>query len=178
MGGYIRGWAAAKWSSHPLFAPIVHIGGGVFIRRGEVDRSSLQEAIDANAGRMIFIPGGEYVIDRSLRITADNTGLYGYGTVVQTNPEEHIVEIYRESEVLRGVRIIGLTFRRAEGGTVLAIEVLDARTGESLWRGTIQGPPDGQPGVFSEDEVRGEMDALMTFLEERLGLDLPEVRSP
>ncbi len=42
----IRGWAAAKWSSHPLFAPIVHIGGGVFIRRGEVDRSSLREAID------------------------------------------------------------------------------------------------------------------------------------
>lgn len=42
----IRGWAAAKWSSHPLFAPIVHVGGGVFIRRGEVDRSSLREAID------------------------------------------------------------------------------------------------------------------------------------
>lgn len=42
----IRGWAAAKWSSHPLLAPIVHIGGGVFIRRGEVDRSSLREAID------------------------------------------------------------------------------------------------------------------------------------
>lgn len=42
----IRGWAAAKWSSHPLLAPIVHIGGGVFIRRGEVDRTSLQEAID------------------------------------------------------------------------------------------------------------------------------------
>lgn len=42
----IRGWAAAKWSSHPLFAPIVHVGGGIFIRRGEVDRSSLREAID------------------------------------------------------------------------------------------------------------------------------------
>ncbi len=42
----IRGWAAAKWSGHPLFAPIVHVGGGVFIRRGEVDRSSLREAID------------------------------------------------------------------------------------------------------------------------------------
>jgi len=42
----IRGWAAAKWSSHPLLAPIVYIGGGVFIRRGEVDRNSLQEAID------------------------------------------------------------------------------------------------------------------------------------
>ena len=42
----IRGWAAAKWRSHPLFAPIVHVGGGVFIRRGEVDRSSLREAVD------------------------------------------------------------------------------------------------------------------------------------
>ncbi len=42
----IRGWVAAKWSSHPLLAPIVYIGGGVFIRRGEVDRTSLQKAID------------------------------------------------------------------------------------------------------------------------------------
>ncbi|MFQ5942513.1 MAG: lysophospholipid acyltransferase family protein [Anaerolineales bacterium] len=42
----IRGWAAAKWSGHPLLAPVVHIGGGVFIRRGEVDRAALQEAID------------------------------------------------------------------------------------------------------------------------------------
>jgi 1-acyl-sn-glycerol-3-phosphate acyltransferase len=42
----VRGWVAAKWSSHPLLAPIVYIGGGIFIRRGEVDRSSLQEAIN------------------------------------------------------------------------------------------------------------------------------------
>jgi 1-acyl-sn-glycerol-3-phosphate acyltransferase len=42
----IRGWVASKWSSHPLLAPIVYIGGGVFIRRGEVDRSSLQAAIE------------------------------------------------------------------------------------------------------------------------------------
>lgn len=41
-----RGWVAAKWSSHPLLAPIVYIGGGLFIRRGEVDRSSLQAAVD------------------------------------------------------------------------------------------------------------------------------------
>ena len=42
----IRGWAAAKWSSHPLLAPIVYIAGGIFIRRGEVDRTALQEAAD------------------------------------------------------------------------------------------------------------------------------------
>lgn len=42
----IRGWAAAKWSSHPIFAPIVYIGGGIFIQRGEVDRGALQGAVD------------------------------------------------------------------------------------------------------------------------------------
>lgn len=41
----IRGWAAAKWASHPLISPIVDIGGGVFIQRGEVDRSALRDAI-------------------------------------------------------------------------------------------------------------------------------------
>jgi 1-acyl-sn-glycerol-3-phosphate acyltransferase len=42
----ISGWAAAKWARHPLLAPIVRIAGGVFIQRGEVDRSALQAALD------------------------------------------------------------------------------------------------------------------------------------
>jgi 1-acyl-sn-glycerol-3-phosphate acyltransferase len=42
----ISGWAAAKWARHPLLAPIVRIGGGVFIQRGEVDRTALQAALD------------------------------------------------------------------------------------------------------------------------------------
>ncbi len=48
----IKGWIAAKWSSHPLLAPIARIVGGIFIRRGEVDRAALQEAVDwLNSGR-------------------------------------------------------------------------------------------------------------------------------
>ena len=42
----IGGWVAAKWSSHPLLAPVVYIAGGIFIQRGEVDRSALQGALD------------------------------------------------------------------------------------------------------------------------------------
>jgi hypothetical protein len=93
---------------------------------------------------------------------------------------DSLIDLYRSPTPTRTESAILLqeTFRRVEGGTVLAIDLLDARTGESLWRGTIEGPADGQPGAFSEDEVRGEMDALMTFLEERLDVDLPEVRSP
>ena len=42
----IKGWAAAKWARHPLLAPIVHFGGGVYILRGEVDRNALDAAVD------------------------------------------------------------------------------------------------------------------------------------
>jgi hypothetical protein len=111
----------------------------------------------------------------SRRVRSALTGVSGI-TVLP----DSLIDLYRSPTPTRTESAILLqeTFRRAEGGTVLAIDLLDARTGESLWRSTIEGPADGQPGAFSEDEVRGEMDALMTFLEERLDLDLPEVRSP
>lgn len=44
-GPHITGWAAAKWRHHPFFAPIVRLGGGIFIERGEVDRSALEAAL-------------------------------------------------------------------------------------------------------------------------------------
>lgn len=48
----LKGWVAAKWSNHPLLAPIVRMSGGIFILRGKVDRSALQEAVDwLNSGR-------------------------------------------------------------------------------------------------------------------------------
>ena len=44
-GPHITGWAAAKWRYHPFFAPIIRLGGGIFIERGEVDRSALDMAV-------------------------------------------------------------------------------------------------------------------------------------
>ena len=41
----VSGWAAAKYRSHPLFGPIVSLGGGVFIQRGKVDRDPITEAV-------------------------------------------------------------------------------------------------------------------------------------
>ncbi len=41
----VSGWAAAKYRSHPLFGLIVRLGGGIFIRRGEVDRDALTAAV-------------------------------------------------------------------------------------------------------------------------------------
>ncbi|MCH7610440.1 MAG: 1-acyl-sn-glycerol-3-phosphate acyltransferase [Chloroflexi bacterium] len=56
----LKAWVAAKWSSHPLLAPIVHMSGGIFIVRGKVDRSALQEAINwLKSGRpFVLAPEG------------------------------------------------------------------------------------------------------------------------
>lgn len=51
-GDHITGWAASKYRSHLLFGPIVRFGGGIFIRRGKVDREALDLALTwLNSGR-------------------------------------------------------------------------------------------------------------------------------
>ena len=41
----VSGWAAAKYRTHPLFGLVVRLGGGIFIRRGQVDRDALTAAV-------------------------------------------------------------------------------------------------------------------------------------
>ncbi len=79
---------------------------------------SIQEAIDANPGRMVFVPAGDHPIDRKIRIHGDNSGLWGPGRIVQTNSEEPILEI----EDGAGVRIGDLTLTRGEGQEETAVE--------------------------------------------------------
>ena len=73
--------------------------------------SPLQEAIDANPGRMIEVPVGEVHLTEALRLTAPGSGLYGLGTLVQDNPEANILEIISTKDV----RIHGITLTRPEG---------------------------------------------------------------
>ncbi len=72
---------------------------------------SLQAAIDANPGKMIMVPPGDYELSQSLLIDKEGTGLYGYGRIIQTNPETTIIRIDGTSRV----RIEGLTLTRPEG---------------------------------------------------------------
>ncbi len=41
----VTGWAAEKWEQHPIFGPLLRLGGGIFIQRGEVDRGALHAAV-------------------------------------------------------------------------------------------------------------------------------------
>lgn len=50
----LRFFAGEKWESHFLFGPIMKMVGAIYIKRGEVDRRALREAIAAIKGGSIF----------------------------------------------------------------------------------------------------------------------------
>ncbi|MBI5397442.1 MAG: right-handed parallel beta-helix repeat-containing protein [Verrucomicrobia bacterium] len=89
--------------------------------------ASIQEALNANPGRMIYVPAGDYTISEKIRVRGDNSGLFGPGRIIQTTPNEPIIEI----EGAAGVQIRDLTLTRAEGKmetmneAVLAIKCRD-----------------------------------------------------
>ncbi|MEW6568464.1 MAG: lysophospholipid acyltransferase family protein [Chloroflexota bacterium] len=53
-GAHLTGWAAEKYERHLLFGTILRLGGGIFIRRGEVDREALQSAVEWLHGGKVF----------------------------------------------------------------------------------------------------------------------------
>jgi hypothetical protein len=72
---------------------------------------SIQEALDANRGRMIYVPAGDYTISETIRIRGDNSGLFGPGRIIQTNTNAPIIQI----EGAAGVQLRDLTLTRLEG---------------------------------------------------------------
>ncbi len=100
---------------HVLLTVMVCLGTpGAAMGDGPVtatDGASLQAVIDAHPGRMIFLPDGDYVVHETVRISTDGTGLYGFGRIVQENPDAHVLEI----EHAANVRIENITLTRAKG---------------------------------------------------------------
>ncbi len=44
-GDKVTGWAAEKYEHHPVFGLILRIAGGIFIQRGQVDRTAIAAAV-------------------------------------------------------------------------------------------------------------------------------------
>ena len=72
---------------------------------------SIQEALDANPGRMVFVPAGDHVVTAAIRLRHDRSGLWGPGRIVAANPDEAIVVI----ESAREVQLLDVTLARPEG---------------------------------------------------------------
>ena len=49
-----RFFAGEKWESHWFFGPIMRWGGGIYIKRGEVDRKALKEGLEAIEAGAVF----------------------------------------------------------------------------------------------------------------------------
>jgi Right handed beta helix region len=81
---------------------------------------SIQAALDANPGRMIFVPAGDYTIAEKLRIRGERSGLFGSGRIIQTNDQAPIIEI----ENATGAEIRDLTLTRPEGKCVTNNEAI------------------------------------------------------
>ncbi len=72
---------------------------------------SIQDALNANPDRMVFLPAGDHVIREKIRIRGERSGLFGPGRIIQENPEHPIIEI----ENANGAELRDLTLMRPEG---------------------------------------------------------------
>ena len=104
------------------------------------DYPSIQAALRANPGRMVYVPAGDYEIAEKIHIGRQGGGLLGPGRIRQTNPAQPILVV----EGATDAQIRDLTLLRPDGKTdtqsegVLAIncrnlvlenlQVLDNRT--------------------------------------------------
>lgn len=74
---------------------------------------SIQEALDANPGKMVYLPQGDHVVSERITIKHDGSGLYGYGRIIQENAEQPVIRADGRKHII--LRDISLT--RAEGKT-------------------------------------------------------------
>ncbi len=72
---------------------------------------SIQEALNANPNRMLFVPAGDYMITEKIRIRGERSGLFGPGRITQQSADQPIIEI----ENANGAEIRDLTLTRPEG---------------------------------------------------------------
>ncbi len=98
------------------------------------DGASIQEALEAQPGRMVYVPAGDYEISEPIQITHNNAGLFGPGRIIQTNPNAKILSIQGAS----GVQIRNLTLTRPEGQQDCEAEAVDVKDCRNLVLSDLQ----------------------------------------
>lgn len=89
---------------------------------------SIQAALDAQPGRMLFLPAGDYEISEKLVIRSDGSGLFGPGRIIQTNSAAPFIEV----EHRKGVQFRDLVLTRPEDKQTTAIEAINLRDCQDL----------------------------------------------
>ena len=63
------------------------------------DYPSLQAAIDANPGRMVYVPNGDHLLTETVMIKTAGTGLCGPGRLVMTDASKDIINVRDANDV-------------------------------------------------------------------------------
>jgi hypothetical protein len=119
----------ASWCLLGIFVAPLEAGRPTAPAPSAVDYPSIQEAIRANPGRMIYVPAGDYDVSTKIHIGRQGGGLFGPGRIRQNNPAQPILVV----EGANDAQICDLTLVRPEGKTdtqaegVLAIECRNLR---------------------------------------------------
>lgn len=87
-----------------------------------MDYPSIQAALDANPGRIITLPAGEYTLSEKLRFSSANSGLAGPGRIIQSNANQPIIDIQNAANVT----LSDLILTRSEGAMVTPSEAVVA----------------------------------------------------
>src|SRR5690349_3762314 len=70
------------------------------------DYPSLQAAIDANPGRMVYVPNGDHLLSTTLMITTPGSGLCGPGRLIMTDATKDIINVRDANDVtIRGIKL-------------------------------------------------------------------------
>jgi 1-acyl-sn-glycerol-3-phosphate acyltransferase len=73
-GPRVAGWAANKHRRHPIYGPVVWLSGGIFIKRGEVDREALDAAAAWIRKGNVFALSPEGTRSRTASLLRGKTG--------------------------------------------------------------------------------------------------------
>jgi len=107
----------------PLLILLSIVTGTVFAGIPDAaDYASLQDALTANPGRVIFVPQALFELKEPLRLTS-HAGITGYGTLVQTNPDAPFLA----AEGAEHLRIQGVTLSRPAASPECNASALDLR---------------------------------------------------
>jgi hypothetical protein len=70
------------------------------------DYPSLQAAIDANPGRTIYVPNGDYQLTETVMIKTSGTGLSGPGRLIMTDASKDIINVRKANDVtIRDIKL-------------------------------------------------------------------------
>lgn len=116
---------------------LVLLAGTIGASESAAGYGSIQEALDRNPGRMVFVPAGDHAISEPIRIRTAGAGLWGPGRIVQSNPDAPIIEATRVPDLqLREITVTraagrqeatksAIVLTQCENAVVAGVQVLD-----------------------------------------------------